>query len=48
MFSVHLRVLEAMDNFAGDEYLQEAALELLAVLGGASAWKADLTLIKIQ
>ncbi|KAK3762803.1 hypothetical protein RRG08_040498 [Elysia crispata] len=37
VFSVHLRVLEAMDNFAGDEYLQEAALELLAVLGGATS-----------
>ncbi|GFR73438.1 leucine-rich repeat serine/threonine-protein kinase 2-like [Elysia marginata] len=37
VFSVHLRNLEAMDNFAGDEYLQEAALELLAVLGGATS-----------
>ncbi|GFO07401.1 leucine-rich repeat serine/threonine-protein kinase 2, partial [Plakobranchus ocellatus] len=37
VFSIHLRNLEAMDNFAGDEYLQEAALELLAVLGGATS-----------
>ncbi|XP_055882524.1 leucine-rich repeat serine/threonine-protein kinase 2-like isoform X3 [Biomphalaria glabrata] len=33
---VHLYILEAMDNFPGDEYLQEAAIEAMAVLGGAT------------
>ncbi|CAL1534532.1 unnamed protein product [Lymnaea stagnalis] len=34
--NIHVRILEAMDNFPGDEYLQEAAIEALAVLGGAA------------
>ncbi|XP_035828110.1 leucine-rich repeat serine/threonine-protein kinase 2 isoform X2 [Aplysia californica] len=36
VLNVHSRVLEAMENFPGDEILQEAAIEALAVLGGAA------------
>ncbi|KAH9504825.1 hypothetical protein Btru_062039 [Bulinus truncatus] len=36
VMKLHIHILEAMDNFPGDEYLQEAAIEALAVLGGAA------------
>ncbi|XP_059152219.1 leucine-rich repeat serine/threonine-protein kinase 2-like [Physella acuta] len=37
VIDIHLHVLKAMDDFPGDEYLQEAAIEALAVLGGAAS-----------
>ncbi|CAG5133127.1 unnamed protein product, partial [Candidula unifasciata] len=35
--NMHLRILEAMECFPGDEFLQEVAVEALAVLGGAAS-----------
>lgn len=34
---MHINILSAMENFPGDEILQEAAIEALAVLGGAAS-----------
>ena len=39
VLQVHKFILEAMENFPGDEILQEAAIEALAVLGGAGMFE---------